>query len=88
VVRSLKDRILPELDFIKEKEMERVNAVLDWSLNVECPKCKQDIDLAKVERNEDGQYSRAIFNNKWHDLEGEEVECSCGNIFKIKEVEY
>lgn len=68
--------------------MESVNAVLYLSLNVECPKCKQDIDLASVERNEEGQYSRVIFNNRLDELEGEEVECSCGNIFKIKEVEY
>ena len=46
---------------------------------------QEDIDLA--DHDEEGTYSRAIFNNAWDDLKGEEVECPhCDQWFEIEEV--
>lgn len=62
-------------------------AILSWSLDVECPKCRADIDLTDID--DEGYVSMAIFNNKWDDLEGLEVECpECEHEFMISGVEY
>ena len=64
-----------------------VNAQLSWSLDIECPHCEGDIDLADCD--DDTEFARAIFNNKWADLKGAEVTCPhCQEEFLIDEVEY
>ncbi len=63
------------------------SADLRWSLDIECPKCNAEIDLAAGD--DDNTYSNAIFNNKWDDLVDEEITCpECGHIFLIGSVEY
>jgi len=62
-------------------------ATLGWSLDMECPKCKVDIDLSIDD--DDCVYSRAIFNNKWDDLIGEEIVCKkCGHVFELGGITY
>lgn len=58
-----------------------------FSMRIECPKCSHDFDL--VDHDDDGCYTRPIFNNRWDDLKGEDVLCpECETEFKISEVEY
>ena len=65
------------------------NVQLDWHLWVDCPKCCAGIDLIDQDPDMDYLFSVAIFNNKWDDLEGEEVSCpECKHEFKINKVEY
>jgi uncharacterized CHY-type Zn-finger protein len=60
------------------------DAYLHASLYVECPKCSTDFNLFDCG---DGLYTTPIFNNKWEDLEGEEVCCpDCEHEFKISEI--
>jgi len=65
----------------------RSMATLRWSLDMECPKCKTDIDLSI--NDDDCVYSMAIFNNKWDDLVGEEIVCEkCGHVFLLDGIFY
>jgi len=67
--------------------MKKAKAILSWHLWIDCPKCKETIDLADCD--DDGWISIPIFNNKWDDLKDEDVACpECGYEFKISEVEY
>lgn len=62
-------------------------AYLDWSLDVECPKCGETTDLSA--NDDDAVVSGAIFHNNWDALKGFEVTCeNCGHEFKLDEVEY
>lgn len=62
-------------------------AYLEYSVNVECPKCEESTDL--VDNDDDHIVSRAIFSNNWDALKGHEVTCEhCGHEFKIEKVEY
>jgi len=62
-------------------------AYVDWSLEIECPKCKEEFNLANMD--DDGKYATAIFNNTWKKLHGEEVKCIyCNHEFLIDGVEY
>lgn len=62
-------------------------AYLEWSLEVECPKCGEDTDLAK--NDDDNIVSGAIFNNNWDALKGHDVKCAhCGYEFALSAVEY
>ena len=64
-----------------------MKASLDWHLWVDCPKCKESIDL--VDQNDDGVFAIPIFNNEWENLEGCEVYCpECKHEFEIDGVEY
>lgn len=64
-----------------------VTAYLNWSLEVDCPKCEETTDLSDAD--DDGVYGNAIFNNNWDALKGTEATCSkCGHEFKISEVVY
>lgn len=57
-------------------------AIFNWQLNVECPGCKDDIDLS-----DDPDFAEWIFTNKWDKLEGEEVYCgNCDEYIEITEV--
>jgi len=63
--------------------------ILSWSLDVECPKCKEDFDA--VEQDADGDYVIAtkIFNNDWNSVAGCELTCpNCKHEFQIGGVEY
>ena len=67
--------------------MLRSKALLSWHLFVDCPYCSEIIDLADID--EDEWVSIPIFNNKWDDLEGAEVECyNCNKFFTIDKIEY
>lgn len=61
-------------------------AYLSFSLDVTCPYCEKDEDIS--DDDSDGIIARAIFNNNWHELEGYEVTCTCGETFLIEKVEY
>lgn len=64
-------------------------AQLDWSLYVDCPKCKEPNDIAGPDHDSEHSISRAIFTNAWDKLAGWEVTCEhCGHDFTIKGVEY
>lgn len=64
-------------------------ARLDWSLWVECPKCKEENDLSTGEHDPDSEIGIAIFNNAWDRLKGLHVTCEhCGHGFTIEGVEY
>ena len=67
--------------------MKSAEANLTWSLVIECPYCKADIDL--VDYDDDGIFSGAIFNNRWDDIKGAEAHCpDCSMDFEISKVEY
>ena len=60
---------------------------LEYSLNVTCKECNEGFDLC--DQDEDGAFSRPIFNNDWDDLKGEAVHCPhCGFTDYISKVEY
>ena len=62
-------------------------ALLDWSLNIDCPKCGNENDISR--NDDDNIISNAIFNNKWDELKGYEAKCyMCGHDFIVDEVEY
>ena len=65
-------------------------AFLDWQLEVECPHCKQEVDLVQYEADiGDNSISGRIFNNQWDDLKGWMIECPhCHNDFLLDSVEY
>lgn len=64
-------------------------AILDWSLCVECPKCKKENDISTGKHDPDSGISIAIFNNAWVMLKGWPITCEhCGHDFTIKGVEY
>ena len=64
-------------------------ALLEWSLNVECPQCEKGNDLADSVHDNDHDIGQAIFSNNWKRLDGWEVTCEhCGHEFKIEKVEY
>jgi len=62
-------------------------AYLDWSVDVECPKCKECFDISYDD--DDRVVASAIFNNNWDALKDHEVICEhCKHEFKIEGVEY
>jgi len=64
-----------------------VDALLSFSVDAECPHCKEEVDIARDDP--DTIVASAIFRNAWHDLKGYEVDCpSCGKQFVIGKVEY
>ena len=65
--------------------MKKAEAIVSWSLDVECPYCGSDIDL--TDQDDDGCFSKPIFNNQWDELVGVEVHCcDCSRDFTISEV--
>ena len=65
----------------------KARALLDWHLLTKCPYCGHDFDLADFD--EEGQWSKPIFSNNWHELEGEEIQCpQCSAVASIEEVVY
>ena len=64
-------------------------ALLDWSLDVDCPKCSLSNNLASARHDTENDIARRIFTNDWDKLEGWEVKCEgCGHLFEIERVEY
>lgn len=64
-------------------------AYLNWSLDVECPKCGDENDLSRHKHDPEYTIAQAIFNNAWGRLAGWEVTCEhCGHEFSINSVEY
>jgi hypothetical protein len=62
---------------------------LSFDLHVNCPHCDETIDLMDNDYNDDGFFTRPIFENRWEDLKGEEITCfECEETFTIKDVEY
>ena len=62
-------------------------ATLTWHLFVDCPKCKELIDLA--DQDDDHCFSEPLFSNRWEDIEGEKAFCpKCKAEFVIDQVEY
>lgn len=62
-------------------------AWLDWSLDIQCPKCEEYTDLA--DGDDDGVYSSAVFNNNWDAVKGHEVTCKhCKHEFILDEIQY
>ena len=63
-------------------------ACLSWSLDVECPGCKKDIDLSDCD-TDDFSIARRIFTNEWDKLQGHEITCPhCTHEFALDSVEY
>lgn len=64
-------------------------ATLNWSLRVNCPKCKEKVDLVAFDNDNDYLVATAIFSNQWDDLVGYEVTCPhCEHEFELTKVEY
>lgn len=64
-------------------------ANLDWSLYVECPKCKCENDLSDSQHDTENDIARHIFCNDWDVLQNWEVTCEiCGHEFQIEKVVY
>lgn len=58
-----------------------------FEMNVTCPVCDHEFDL--VDADDYGFYAKPIFENRWEDLDGEEVTCpECDIDFKISQIEY
>lgn len=56
--------------------------IISWSLDVECPKCKEDFDA--VEQDDDYVIATMIFNNNWDSASGCELTCPhCKHEFQI-----
>ncbi len=66
-----------------------ITATLDWSLDVDCPDCKESVNLTEYDSATDYSIAKLIFNNKWSQLEGYEITCPhCAHEFKLDKVEY
>ena len=64
-------------------------AQLKYSVLVECPLCKQEVDLIDNDNDDDGRISHPIFNNKWDELKGIDVVCgNCEHEFKLDSLIY
>lgn len=64
-------------------------AYVDWALDVTCPSCDQNNNLADDCHDPEGEIAKHIFNNEWDDLNGHTVVCKwCGHVFKLDKVEY
>ena len=69
--------------------MNAVEAILRWSLGVECPHCKEYFDIADIDHEFDNRFAHAIFNNQWDDVKGSEIDCpKCEKTFEVSKVEY
>ena len=63
-------------------------ANLNWSLDIQCPKCEHVFDLSNSGNDDEGEISIRIFNNRWDDLKGIPVVCpECEELFLIDKVE-
>ena len=65
-------------------------AFIEYSINVDCPHCGEDIDLVDVESNSgDHDISHLVFTNEWDKLEGWDIDCPhCKQSFQLEKLEY
>lgn len=65
-------------------------AYIDWSLDIECPHCEENVDLVQYESDTgDNSIAGRIFTNQWDKLNGMIIECPyCRKDFTIDKVEY
>jgi hypothetical protein len=69
--------------------IEQPTAHLEWGLNVECPACEENNDLARSPHDDEYRIAKRIFTDHWDSLQGWEVTCEhCKHEFKIEKVEY
>ena len=55
--------------------------VLSWSLDVECPCCKEDFDAVAQDADMGYTIAKKIFNYQWDDVAGSELTCpSCSGL--------
>jgi hypothetical protein len=82
------ERMQDEADQLKEENrLAAAEPILyvAWQFTTECPKCECTVDLAD---EDDGTLAVPIFNNKWDEVKGMDVECpECGYEFKIDDVQ-
>lgn len=65
--------------------VEKAEATLRASLDVDCPKCLVFFDV--LEDDDEGDFLTPIFNNRWDELRGREVTCpECGAIIELTEI--
>lgn len=63
-------------------------ATLTYTVDIECPKCKKEIDLTE-NNDDDGQISFPLFNNRWDDAQGVSVTCDhCDHDFELDGMRY
>ena len=68
---------------------EKPTAFINWSLNVDCPKCEHDNDLADSIHDTEYSIAKHVFSNDWDKLDGWEVVCEkCNHEFNIDKVDY
>ena len=68
---------------------EKPKAIMSWSLDVECPSCGENLDLADSPHDDDGEIAKSIFTYQWGELDNLEVWCDqCDSMFEIECVEY
>jgi len=68
--------------------MKQAELGVNWQFYIACPYCDESMDLSDEPFNNDGYFVKLIFNNKWDELVGEEIECTkCEDIFTISSVE-
>lgn len=71
----------------EERITRKADAYLNASLMVSCPYCNNRFDLFFYD--DDNIFTFPIFNNKWNDLKGQDVECPrCEKEFLIDQVEW
>jgi glutaredoxin len=70
--------------------MKQATAFLEYSINVDCPHCENDVDLLDVESNAgDNSISARVFTSEWDQLKGWPIECPhCHTDFELARLEY
>ena len=64
-------------------------ATLSWSLDVECPHCKQEFDLVDTDSERDYRITNKVFYNQWNKVAGMDVTCPhCKQDFELEKMEY
>lgn len=65
-------------------------AFLEYSINVDCPHCEEDIDLVDMESNSgDHDISNLVFRGAWDSLINWDIDCPhCKQAFQLEKLEY
>lgn len=64
-------------------------AYLKFSIDVDCPECKQPFDLCSEVNDWDNRITDLIFTNQWQDTKDMQVQCThCEFEFEIFQVVY
>lgn len=76
-----------EKDRKTEKGEDMNIAYVDWSLDVECPNCKENVELSK--QDDENSIARKLFSNQWDKIVGWEATCPyCKHEFIVDKVDY